>query len=76
MIDTKRPSVEFTAQDRCDRCSARAIALATLSELELAFCGHHLKKHHLALEMTGWEFSYDYDELDKITPPHSKVYVE
>lgn len=67
MINTKNPSVEFTAQDRCDRCGARAIACANKEEQELLFCRHHIKEHNLALEMSGWVVGFDYIELEKMT---------
>lgn len=35
---------ELTAEDRCDRCSARAMIRATLSTGELYFCGHHARE--------------------------------
>ena len=31
--------------DRCDRCGARAYALARVSGTILLFCGHHFAKH-------------------------------
>lgn len=68
MIDTKNPSVEFSAQDRCDRCAARALASADRDGMELLFCMHHIKEHNLALEMSGWTVSFDYAELDRIAP--------
>ena len=36
--------VELTADDRCDRCSARALVRATLKNGALFFCGHHAKE--------------------------------
>lgn len=65
MIDTKNPSVEFTANDRCDACPGRAIAQADKDGLELLFCGHHIREHKLSLEMSGWTISFDYVELEK-----------
>lgn len=73
MIDTKNPSVEFTAQDRCDRCIGRAIASANKDGLELLFCRHHIERHNLALEMSGWQISFDYVELEKLHNGHTKV---
>jgi hypothetical protein len=35
---------ELTAEDRCDKCSARALVRATLLNGELYFCGHHAKE--------------------------------
>ena len=34
---------ELTAQDRCDKCSARAMVRATFNTGELLFCGHHAR---------------------------------
>ena len=70
MIDTKNPSVEFNAQDRCDRCPAQALAQADKDGLELLFCGHHINQHKLALEMSGWIVSFDYVGLEKIVPEY------
>ena len=36
--------IELTANDRCDRCTARALVRATLKNGELFFCGHHAKE--------------------------------
>lgn len=66
MIDTKSPSVEFTAQDRCDRCGAQAYAAYYKDELELQFCLHHAKQHNLALEVSGWMVSYDYAAIERL----------
>lgn len=43
---------ELTAQDRCDRCSARAMVRATFLQGELYFCGHHAREtgYHLVLK--------------------------
>lgn len=68
MIDTKNPSIEFTAQDRCDRCGSQAYASAELDGMELLFCKHHIERHSLALEMSGWIVSFDYVGLEKIAP--------
>lgn len=35
---------ELTAEDRCDRCNARAMVRATLRTGELFFCGHHARE--------------------------------
>jgi hypothetical protein len=42
---------ELTAEDRCDRCSARALVRATLTNGELYFCGHHAKETGYTLLM-------------------------
>ena len=39
-LDISRP---ITAEDRCDKCSARAVVRATLVNGELCFCGHHAR---------------------------------
>ena len=36
--------VELTANDRCDRCTARAMVRATFLNGELYFCGHHARQ--------------------------------
>lgn len=43
MPATEVPRMErtLTAQDRCDRCDARALLLAEFSGMELLFCAHH-----------------------------------
>jgi len=35
---------ELTAQDRCDKCSARALIRAKFTSGELLFCGHHARE--------------------------------
>lgn len=73
MIDAKNPSIEFNANDRCDRCRAQAFAAANKDGLELLFCAHHIDAHKLSLEMSGWIVSFDYVGLEKIAPEY-KVY--
>jgi hypothetical protein len=43
---------ELTAEDRCDRCSARALLRATFLHGDLLFCGHHAREtgYKLALK--------------------------
>lgn len=36
--------IELTAEDRCDRCNARALVRATMKSGALYFCGHHAKE--------------------------------
>lgn len=69
MIDTKNPSVELNAFDRCDRCGAQAYALARRDGFELTFCMHHAKQHNLALELDGWIISWDYIGIDSLIEP-------
>jgi len=44
MTTTLEANVEFTAQDRCDRCGAQAKVRAKLTSGELLFCGHHARE--------------------------------
>ena len=47
--------LDLTAQDRCDRCGARAAHVAKkMSFSELLFCGHHIREHEGALLNQGW----------------------
>lgn len=68
MINTSNPCVEFNANDRCDRCGARAYASANRDGLELLFCVHHIKASVLALEDDGWYVVYDTVGLEQIAP--------
>lgn len=43
------PIMEITAHDRCDRCGAAAMIVATLLRGELLFCGHHGRKFRTQL---------------------------
>jgi hypothetical protein len=43
----------FTANDRCDRCSAAAKVRATLLTGELLFCGHHAKEYSLKIKQVA-----------------------
>jgi len=51
MTTTLEANVEFTAQDRCDRCGAQAKVRAKLLSGELLFCGHHAREVGLTLVM-------------------------
>ena len=44
MTTTVFSEKELTAEDRCDKCSARAAIRATLLNGELYFCGHHARE--------------------------------
>lgn len=68
MIDTLNPSIEFNAEDRCDRCPAQAYMSASRDGLELLFCLHHAKKHRVALELDDWQLAYDYAAIQQIVP--------
>jgi hypothetical protein len=69
MINTKNPSIEFTALDRCDRCGAQAYVSAQKGKYELLFCLHHGKQHNLALECDGWLLSYDFIAIERLVEP-------
>lgn len=43
-------TIQLTAQDRCDRCGARAYVRVELPVGELLFCAHHARQHTPALE--------------------------
>jgi hypothetical protein len=48
----------LTAADRCDRCSARAYVLVSVSvpdggDHELLFCAHHYQQHERQLLLSG-----------------------
>jgi hypothetical protein len=47
--------VELTANDRCDRCNARAMVRATLKSGDLYFCGHHAKETGYTLVLQAVE---------------------
>ncbi len=64
MIDNK--NIEFTAQDRCDRCPAQAYVVYQKDGLELQFCLHHANAHNLALECSGWVALYDFAAIEKL----------
>lgn len=64
MIDTNAPVVEFTAQDRCDRCGAQAFVSYNKGWYELLFCLHHSKKHNVSLEADGWVAAYDFKAIE------------
>ena len=51
MTTTLEANVEFTAQDRCDRCGAQAKVRAKLLSGELLCCGHHAREVGLTLVM-------------------------
>lgn len=69
MINTKHPSIEFDANDRCDRCAAQAYAAYRKDGLELQFCLHHAKQHNLALEVEDWQPFFDYAAIEHLVEP-------
>ena len=49
------PAAELTALDRCDRCGAPALSVATkYHRSDLLFCGHHLREFFEPLVEDGW----------------------
>ena len=50
-MSTAVSTVELTAEDRCDKCSARALVRATFATGELYFCGHHARETGYMLVM-------------------------
>lgn len=66
-------SVPLTISDRCDACGGRsdngivtapqAFARAVKGDLEILFCGHHLRRHEAALIAGGWLID---DQTDRI----------
>jgi hypothetical protein len=54
--------VALTAEDRCDRCTARALVRAKLKSGELYFCGHHARETGYTLVLQAVEV-YDPEGL-------------
>ncbi len=53
----------LTAQDRCDRCSAKAYVRVAMPVGELLFCAHHARKHADALQDVATEI---HDETHRL----------
>jgi hypothetical protein len=50
----KKPPLPLTQQDRCDRCSARAVVQTVmLSGGLLLWCSHHFTRNEVALDSSG-----------------------
>lgn len=61
--------IEFTAQDRCDRCGAQAHHSARQVGLsDLLFCTHHVEKHIDKLLDTGWAIISDSEGAARVNP--------
>ena len=61
-------TAELTRQDRCDRCGAQAYVRATIPNAggtALLFCGHHFRKHELALISAGAEILDERHRIDE-----------
>lgn len=67
MVDNETPLIEFTAEDRCDRCRARAYTLARHEDFgELMFCLHHRREHADIMLDEGWEIIDDYEAMSRL----------
>ena len=66
MVHEDNPVIEFTAQDRCDRCIARAYTLARKDTFELLFCPHHSREFRQPLFDEGWEIIDDALGLEEL----------
>lgn len=55
--------VSLTAEDRCDRCAARALHVARKDEMELLFCGHHEHEFGPSMLTNGWRILSDQSNL-------------
>lgn len=67
MIDTEYPVIEFTANDRCDRCGAQAYTMASKEGFsELLFCAHHRREFFDALYNDDWVIADDYEALEDL----------
>lgn len=52
--------LDLTAQDRCDRCGAQALAVAHKpGNSNLMFCGHHHRQYAKKLIETYWLIESD-----------------
>lgn len=61
--------IEFTAADRCDRCSAQAHHAARREGLpDLLFCSHHIKQHSERLLDTDWVIISDAEGVEHYSP--------
>jgi hypothetical protein len=65
-LDDATPALMPT--DRCDQCSSEAQLWVVLEAKSLMFCGHHGRRHELALLASGWAFMVD--KRSKMTEDH------
>lgn len=64
--DTLRVPGALTAQDRCDRCGARAcLRVDMTSGGSLLFCAHHARQHRDKLRQVAAAI---YDETGRLSP--------
>lgn len=75
MIHDTLPVIEFTAQDRCDRCGAQAYSLARRDDVksDLLFCAHHRKDNYEKLLDEGWEIVDDFEGLEALGYDYTTV---
>lgn len=66
MVHEELPLIEFTAQDRCDRCGAQAYTLARREGFDLLFCAHHSRENRDKLYDDGWEIIDDAAGLEQL----------
>lgn len=60
--------IEFSVQDRCDRCGAQAYMLAEHEDFgELLFCLHHARENRRQLRDEGWRVTLDTEGLSVIS---------
>jgi hypothetical protein len=64
---------EFLANERCDRCGARARHAASKGLYELLFCNHHFAEHKVALLDEYWTVESD---LSPAEPVPAAAYTE
>lgn len=58
--------VEFTGDERCDRCGMRAYHEARKDgRSSLMFCEHHQRQHFIALRDSGWEIVSDTGSMER-----------
>jgi len=69
------PKWEPSALIRCDRCgdASQAYTRATKGDFELVLCGHHTRKHELALASDGWTLDIRLDVLEEQAAKYKQV---
>lgn len=54
---TLEKAATLVVADRCDRCGAQAKIRASKDDMELLFCGHHIRVYEDALILQGFSLS-------------------